>query len=175
MWIWTVPMTCAMTSERLERYKLIFEAHAHAAEFRATIIRGLLLVYAALAATFAWFQSQAKPFSFVVPLLAAVATMLFWFADRRHRSALSGSKAVGAAIEEEANIPANQRFFQKMSDSIQDIRHSTLIDRFCLTALILLMVVTGLLICSCGNLRGFCTVPRQSEGGDIPFAQLLRP
>jgi hypothetical protein len=145
-----------MNSDMLERYKLIFEAHIHAAEFRATIIRGLLLVYAALAATFAWLQAQATRASFLAPLIAAFATGLFWFADRRHRAAVDGSKKVGEAIERAAQIPKDQRYFEGLNESYEYFRHSLLIDISCGVALFFLILATALLICSGGDLNVIC-------------------
>ena len=46
-----------------ERYKLIFEEHHYASDFRVKIFQRWCVIYAALAAAFAWVHSASKAVS----------------------------------------------------------------------------------------------------------------
>jgi hypothetical protein len=119
-----------MPIEITDRYKLIFEEHHYASDFRAKIIQGWCLFYAALAAGLGWTQANtnAKSVSWIFSASAFVITLFMWAADFRHRSALAHSKLIGKAIEESpaANIPENQRFFASIASGW--LTHSLAID-----------------------------------------------
>lgn len=124
-----------------DRYKLIFEEHRFASDFRAKIISAWFLIYAALAAGVAWAQTNpnAKPVSSVFCGLAFVVTALMWSADLRHRTALLQTKLIGKRVEEatEAEIPPDQRYFATLVDHW--FTHSLVID-----------ILTGFMLCGLG-------------------------
>ena len=138
-----------------DRYKLIFEEHHYASDFRAKIIQAWCLFYAGLAAGLGWTQANAntKPVSWVLTAFAFVITLFMWAADFRHRSALAHSKRIGVAIEESdaAGIPEDQRFFASIKS--RWLTHSLSIDM--LTGLMLrsLWGVSNSLRVSGGNLN----------------------
>jgi hypothetical protein len=138
-----------------DRYKLIFEEHHYASDFRAKIIQAWCLFYAALAAGLGWTQANAnaKPVSWILTAFAFVITLFMWAADFRHRTALTYSKRIGMAIEEsdEAGIPENQRFFTLIKS--RWLTHSLTIDM--LTGLMLrsLWSISKSLRVSGGNLN----------------------
>lgn len=119
-----------MPIEVTDRYKLIFEEHHYASDFRAKIVQAWCLFYAAFAAGLGWTQANptAKPVSWIFCAFAFVITMFMWAADFRHRSALAHSKLIGKAIEESdaAKIPADQRFFASTASGW--LTHSLAID-----------------------------------------------
>jgi hypothetical protein len=119
-----------MEHDTLERYKLIFEAHKHASDFREKIVRGWLLTYAALAVALGW--SQGKPetigVSWIFSAMAVFLTALMWVADFRNRDALTRSKAAGEAIEERIEIPPKERFFAGLTPA--RLTHSLAVDIF---------------------------------------------
>jgi hypothetical protein len=121
-----------MPIEITDRYKLIFEEHHYASDFRVKIIQGWCLFYAAFAAGLGWTQANpsAKPGSWILSAFAFVLTLFMWAADFRHRSALAHSKLIGRVIEESeaANIPADQRFFASIASGW--LTHSLAIDVF---------------------------------------------
>lgn len=102
-----------------DRYKLIFEEHHFASDFRVKIVQGWCLFYVAFAAGLGWAQStpDTQRMSWIFSALACVITVFMWSADFRHRSALANSKRIGKAIEEskEAEIPPKQRFFASIA------------------------------------------------------------
>ncbi len=113
-----------------DRYKLIFEEHHYASDFRAKIVQAWCLFYAAFAAGLGWAQANAsaKPVSWVLSAFALVITVFMWAVDFRHRKALAHSKRIGRAIEEsrEAAIPESQRFFASITSGW--LTHSLIID-----------------------------------------------
>ncbi|HXN23394.1 MAG TPA: hypothetical protein VOA41_11705 [Candidatus Dormibacteraeota bacterium] len=119
-----------MPIEITDRYKLIFEEHHYASDFRTKIIQGWCLFYAAFAAGLSWTQANAaaKPVSWILSAFAFVITWFMWAADFRHRKALAHSKLIGKAIEESeaAGIPADQRFFASIASGW--LTHSLTID-----------------------------------------------
>jgi hypothetical protein len=121
-----------MAIEITDRYKLIFEEHHYASDFRAKIIQGWCLFYAGFAAGLGWTQANAnaKPVSWILSAFAFVITLFMWVADFRHRGALAHSKLIGKAIEasEAANIPVDQRFFASITSGW--LTHSLAIDVF---------------------------------------------
>lgn len=138
----------AITTE--ERYKQMFSQLQFGSEIRLKILAAWGAVYAALAATFVWFQSNQpwKPFSWVVPLLSIGITVLFWIGDYRNRPAIGAAKDVGIAIEEDPtnNIPEKQRYFCRLNED-KGIRHGAAINTFSVIMIILLIVATGYLLC----------------------------
>lgn len=131
-----------MPIEISERYKLIFDEHHYASDFRIKIFTGWCAIYAALAAAFVWMYSVSKPATWVIALVGVVVTILFWFTDIRNRAALRASKNAGAAIEqaEGANIPLEQRFFVhlKAEGWVEKLfTHSRAIDAFAIGAILL--------------------------------------
>lgn len=139
-----------------ERYRLIIAEHHYAIDLREKIVRGLGLVYAALAAAFVWVQSGPKSISWTITAVAIAVTLLFWVADVRNRAGIRASKAGGTAIEKDpdAGIPTEQRFFERV---IPDGRleraftHSRAIDVFVVLAIFALVWATVLLCRSQGN------------------------
>jgi len=113
-----------------DRYKLIFEEHHYASDFRAKIVQAWCLFYAAFAAGLAWTQANvsAKPVSWVLSAFAFVITIFIWAVDFRHRKSLAHSKQIGRAIEEsrESAIPESQRFFASIKSGW--LTHSLVID-----------------------------------------------
>jgi hypothetical protein len=148
-----------MPIEITDRYKLIFEEHHYASDFRAKIIQAWCLFYAALAAGLGWTQASTntKPVSWILTAFAFVITLFMWAADFRHRTALTYSKRIGKAIEEsaEAGIPEDQRFFASIKS--RWLTHSLSIDM--LTGLMLrsLWGVSNSLRASGGNLNSLTT------------------
>src|SRR5712691_7433697 len=78
-------------------YKHMFEEHRFASEYRLKILASWGVVYAALAGAFAWFYQVTPSLSWIVTLLAAAFTVIFWVGDRRHRPALWRSKEIAAS------------------------------------------------------------------------------
>jgi 8-oxo-dGTP pyrophosphatase MutT (NUDIX family) len=119
-----------MPIEPTDMYRLIFEEHHYASDFRAKIISAWLLLYAALAAGLAWAQANpnSKPVSWAFSGLALLVTALMWSADFRHRTALRGSKIIGKTIEEASasGIPVDQRYFALLAD--RWFTHTLVID-----------------------------------------------
>jgi hypothetical protein len=138
--------------EITDRYKLIFEEHHYASDFRVKIIQGWCLFYGAFAAGFGWTQANegSKPVGWILSAFAIVITLFMWTADFRHRKALAHSKRIGKAIEEaeEAAIPADQRFFASIASG--RLTHSLGID-----------VLTGLML---GVLLRVSTWLRATQG-----------
>ena len=140
------------TSKRMpisisERYKLIFEEHHYASDFRIKIFTGWRVMYAGLAAAFVWVHTASKSLSWTITGAAAVITALMWLADVRNRSALRASKDAGAAIESDrtAEIPDAQRFFTRLkTDSLFErlLTHSRAIDTFSIFMLVLFVAAT---------------------------------
>jgi hypothetical protein len=137
-----------------DRYKLIFEEHHYASDFRAKIVQGWCLFYAALAAGFGWTQanSSAKPVTWVLTAFASVITIFMWAVDFRHRKSLGHSKRIGIAIEEsrEAAIPESERFFASIKPGWPT--HSLIIDVFAGLMLSVLGRESWFLKSSCGDL-----------------------
>jgi len=135
-----------------ERYKQMFTQLTVASEFRFKIFAAWGWFYAASAAVFAWMQSNenVKPFSWVVPLLAFIATILFWLADFRNRPAIGASKDAGAAIEADpmSEIPEQQRYFSRLN---QGVRYGVIVNIFTIVTLVLLGAATAYLFCSRGE------------------------
>jgi len=130
-----------------ERYKLIFEEHHYASDFRIKIFTGWCAMYAGLAAAFVWVHTTSKSLTWIITGAAAVITALMWLADVRNRSALRASKDAGAAIELDtsAGIPEDQRFFACLkTDSLFErlLTHSRAIDTFSIVVLVLLIGAT---------------------------------
>lgn len=130
-----------------ERYKLIFEEHHYASDFRIKIVTGWCVMYAGLAAAFVWLHTTSKSVAWVVTAVAAVITALMWLADVRNRAALRASKDAGAAIEQhqDASIPADQRFFARLkTESLVErfVTHSRAIDVFAIAMVVLLGAAT---------------------------------
>lgn len=134
-----------------DRYKIIFENYRFASEYRIHLITGWGVIYAGLAAAFAWFYQNSREIIWVIPAVAIGITILFWIADKRHRPAIGRSKTVGENIENDrsAAIPENQRYFADIDNGIS---HSWLIDVVSALALILLGIATFYLICYRGQL-----------------------
>jgi hypothetical protein len=143
-----------MSIDITDRYKLIFDEHHYASDFRAKIVQAWCLFYAALAAGLGWTQANAsaKPVSWVLSAFAFVITIFMWAVDFRHRKALAHSKRIGKAIEEskEAAIPESQRFFVSIKSGW--LTHSLVID-----------MLTGLMFGVL--LRASCFL--KSSGGDL--------
>lgn len=140
-----------------DRYKLIFEEHHFASNFRIKIIQGWCLIYSALGAAFIWVQSEPKEISWIISLAACLVTILMWIADIRNRSGLIASKRAGNAIEisEDANIPIEQRFFARIQTKeklINKLTQSLAIDIFAIIMIISLIIATILLIANKGNI-----------------------
>jgi hypothetical protein len=137
-----------------DRYKLIFEEHHYASDFRAKIVQAWCLFYAAFAAGLGWTQAHdsAKSVSWVLSSFAFVITIFMWAVDFRHRSALSHSKRIGIAIEKslEAAIPESQRFFTSTKPGW--LTHSLIIDVLAGLMLGVLLRASFFLKASCGNL-----------------------
>lgn len=130
-----------------ERYKLIFEEHHYASDFRIKIVTGWAVMYAGLAAAFVWVHSASKSLAWVVTAAAAAITVLMWLADVRNWAALRASKDAGAAIEqhEDASIPVEQRFFARLkTESFVErfVTHSRAIDVFAIAMVLLLGTAT---------------------------------
>jgi hypothetical protein len=134
-----------------ERYKLIFEEHQFASEYRIKIVTGWCAIYAALAVVFAWIHQTIPALSWTVTTIGIAVTLFMWLADYRHRPAIGRSKDVGASIELDANagIPDEQRFFSKLDKGFS---HSTAINIFAGVIILFLFVATVYLICSGGRL-----------------------
>jgi hypothetical protein len=136
-----------MPIEILERYKLIFEEHHYASDFRVKIFTGWCIMYAGLAAAFVWVHSMSKSLCWVITVAGSLVTALMWLADVRNRSATRASKDAGVAIEKaaEAGIPAEQRFFERLETTTRASKlstHSRAIDLFASLMIILLGVAT---------------------------------
>ena len=142
-----------MSIELTDRYKLIFEEHHYASDFRTKIVQAWCLSYAGLAAGLGWTEANAKEACWVLSALACVITAFMWAADVRNRTALDASKKVGQAIEEDKwnNIPEGQRFFSSLTSDW--LTHSLVID---VLAGLMLAVLTRASIffkCTGGNLN----------------------
>lgn len=140
-----------------ERYKLVFEEHRHASDYRMKIVQGWCWIYAALPAAFAWVYSESKPLSWIVTASGVLVTPLMWLADYRNRSAIHASKDIGAAIEEDtgAGISENQRFFARLRTETRRekmLTHSRAIDVFAALMSVLLLLATIYLALNKGTL-----------------------
>ncbi|MGA7748894.1 MAG: hypothetical protein WCA63_01975 [Gallionella sp.] len=133
-----------------ERYKQMLAQLQFASEIRFKILAAWGGVYAALAATFVWVESSSlKSFSWVIPLLGIVITLLFWAGDKRNGSAVGAAKDVGIAIEEDkgSDIPEKQRYFYRLNQD-KGMRFGEVISIFAITMLIILSIATGYLFCN---------------------------
>ena|SRR5712664_1067781 len=133
-----------------DRYREIFQAHRFASEYRLKILTAWGVAYAALAAVFAWAQSNVKRLSWTVPLLGVAITLLLWSADNRNHEVINNSKSAGAAIEADGNaIPEDQRFFAGLGAGMP---HSIAIKIFAIGMLSLLAAATVYLFFTDGEL-----------------------
>ena len=131
-----------------ERYTQMFAQLRFASEMRFKILAGWGAVYVALAASFVWIQSSTmKPLSWVVPVLALVATILFWLADYRNRPALGAAKEVGAAVEADpaSEIPEGQRYFSRVE---RGVPLGIIVNAFAVCMLVLFVAATIYLVCT---------------------------
>ena len=131
-----------------ERYRLIFQEHQFASEYRIKIITGWCSIYAALAAVFVWVHNAVPLLSWLVTTIGIAVTVLMWIADYRHRPAIYWSKEVGANIEKAEQIPDDQQFFSKLD---RGFSHGTAINIFAGVSIFLLLIATACLICSGGR------------------------
>lgn len=131
-----------------KRYKLIFQEHQFAAEYRMKLITGWCSIYAALAVVFAWVYRFVPHLSWLVTTTGIAVTILMWTADCRHRSAIGRSRDVGSSIERDEKIPDDQHFFSKLD---RGFSHSTAIDIFAGISIFLLLIATAYLICNGGR------------------------
>lgn len=138
-----------MESEMLERYKLIFQEHQFASEFRRKIITGWCTIYMALAIVFTWVNENFCTLNWLVTTVGIAVTILMWTADKRNRQAIGLSKEIGAKIEEAAGIDNKQQFFSRLNKGFS---HSTAIDIFAGVSVFLLLIATAYLICNGGCL-----------------------
>jgi hypothetical protein len=134
-----------MPIEKSAHYKLIFDEHHYASDFRVKIFTGWCAIYAALALAFVWTYSASKSAAWIVVLPGVVITVLMWSADIRNRAALRASKNAGTAIEEDATtgIPENQRFFSHLkAEGFTEklFTHSFAIDAFAVGAIAFLIL-----------------------------------
>lgn len=158
-----------MASDIIERYKLIVTQHQHTSDDRSKNISGLCVIYGALAAAFAWLQTEGwlGPLSAIIPAVGAGVTLLVWLSDYRLRSGLNICRRIGAEIEK--NLLVQGFFVQleregKNNDLKEIIRYGTLIDIFLPVMVVLFCVATGYLWGSSGVL------PREI---DINFTRLV--
>jgi len=151
-----------------ERYKLIFQEHHYASDYRLRLLRGWCVMIAALAAAFVWIQQAATRLSWLVSALALVATVLVWLGDRRNRTALQGAKKAGKAIEEsaDAGIPEPERFFPRIQASAlaRYPTHSSLLDVFFTLLSGLLILATIYLFVKSGALSAPTSSPEPAAG-----------
>jgi len=132
-----------MPIDALERYKLIFEEHHYASDFRIKIVTGWAVMYAGLSAAFVWVYSVSKSLTWIITAAAAVITALMWLADVRNRAALRASKDVGAEIEQcKDTVPEHQRFFVRLKTESCFLTHSFAIDMFAFVMVLLLGIAT---------------------------------
>jgi hypothetical protein len=157
-----------MGNDIIERYKLIFAEHQHASDFREKIVRGWLLIYAALAVAIGWSQGNAetKLVSWIFSAIAFLLTALMWIADFRNRAALTRSKDVGEAIEQSAKIPSKEQFFTGLTRA--RVTHSLAVDIFAGIMIVASACTTRLLATNGGQLRPlFPSVINWSLGGGV--------
>jgi len=132
-----------------DRYKLLYDEHKFASEFRLKLIISWFASYAALGVAFAWIQEHSKPSSWIITTITIVITIAMWLADYRHRTAIGSLKQAGQSIEKSENIPEDQRFFSGLN---KGVRHGTLIDVLSVIILLALIFATCYLICAHGEL-----------------------
>ena len=130
-----------------ERYKLIFEEHHYASDFRVKIFQGWCVMYAALAVAFAWVHAASRAVTWTITSAGIVVTVLMWLADVRNRAALRASKDAGGAIEQDAkaDIPENQQFFTRLATSSsfeKFVTHSWAINIFSIVMILLLLAAS---------------------------------
>jgi len=138
-----------------ELYKHMFDEIRFVSELRLKILGSWGVVYAALAAAFAWVHHNASALSWVVALLAVFFTIVFWVGDCRNRPAIKASKKIGAAIETDplSGVPEDRRFFASLErDEKEGIPHSRIIDLFGLVMVLSLVGATLYLLCTYGEL-----------------------
>lgn len=131
-----------------ERYKTMFEQLRFASEIRFKIFAAWGSAYVALGAMFAWMQSSnVKTLNWLVPLLGAVATIIFWLAEHRNQPAIGAAKSIGKEVEADpaAEIPEQQRYFSKLEEGV---RFGVIVDVFAGLALVVLLVASVYLYCS---------------------------
>jgi len=130
-----------------DRYKQIFEHWRFASEIRFKILAAWWAVYVGLAAVFAWLWSgvSLKPFSFVIPLIGLIATVLFWFMDDRNGGVIYASRRIVENLEDVPEIPSDQRIIPLSDD--RGIKHATAITFFALLMGALLLCATIYLFC----------------------------
>ena len=130
-----------------DRYKLIFEEHQYASDFRVKIFRGWCLMYAALAAVFVWVQNTSKSLSWLITAAGIAITILMWVADVRNRSGIRASKDIGEAIERDpqGGIKQDQRFFARIqAEGFVErlLTHSRAIDAYSVVVILALLAAT---------------------------------
>ncbi|MGH9969218.1 MAG: hypothetical protein ACREBG_15655 [Pyrinomonadaceae bacterium] len=125
-----------------ELYKHMFDEHRFASEYRLKLLGSWGVIYAALAAAFAWVHSEAPFLECLVTFLAAGFTYIFWVGDIQHRPAIKRPKNIGENIENDplSDIPEGRRFFAGLE--AKGISHSKVIDRFAKIMLVLLLGAT---------------------------------
>jgi hypothetical protein len=140
-----------MALEIEDRYKEAMQHWRFASEIRFKILAAWWGVYVGLAIVFGWIWKDADDFkkiAFVIPLVAFVATVLFWLMDDRNGGAIRGSKNVVMAIETAAEIPAEQRLVEQCDKSVLNIKHATAIHWFAGIMGALLLGATWYLFCN---------------------------
>ena len=138
-----------------ELYKHMFDEIRFVSELRLKILGSWGVVYAALAAAFAWVHHEAPVLDWVVTLLAACFTVVFWLADCRNRPAIRASKEIGAAIETDplSGVPEDRRFFASTERAEKEgTSHSLIISLFGLVMVLSLVGATLYLLCTYGEL-----------------------
>jgi hypothetical protein len=131
----------------VERYKQAFEVWRFASEVRFKILAAWWAVYIGLGAVFSWMWEH-PPFrqvAFVVPLIALLATGLFYTMDQRNGGAIFGSKGVIQALDAGDDIPAKQKIIERSNYGI--LKHSTAILLFAITMAVTLLGLTVYAYC----------------------------
>lgn len=136
-----------MSIEIQERYKLIYQEHHYACDFRVKIFTGWCTIYAALAIAFTWIQNEIPSYSWIITLIGLIITILMYLAELRNRAAIKATKDIGKNIESDgyATIPEEQRYFHKIN-LYNGITHSIIINIFTTLMIIIFISLSVYLI-----------------------------
>ena len=112
-----------------ERYKQALDTWRFASSLRLQLLTTWLAVYIGLAVVFAWLWNAPdfKIFAFYVPIIAIIATVLFWFVDDRNGDAIHASKRAIQAMEASDRLPTDQRIIEQSEDQGFTHANATLI------------------------------------------------
>lgn len=133
----------------LDRYNQAFEQWRFASEVRFKILAAWWAVYIGLAAVlkWAWEYESLRRFAYVVPLVAALATALFWLMDELNGGAIYAGKEIVEEIEKTAGIDEAKRMVRLTTTQTWVPSHSKLIRIFAAVGFSASAIAAGYLLC----------------------------